>query len=121
MHETRREWDEHTCPHVTLPDHDLTRDPNAKVYEDQENTMVDSRGDFVVQDSTARGPLLVINSVYMTTCDDAAKILSQSNFTNVLQSNVNISNVNVTNLLKVSADSISFFSRKYQLYKEEVG
>ena len=99
-----REWDDHSCPRVTWTDLDLTWDPNADVYEDQENVIIDPQGDLVVSDSTARGPLMVINSVCMTICDDAADILSQSNFANVLQSNANISNVNVANLSKVSAD-----------------
>ena len=87
---------------MTLTDLDLTWDPNADVYEDQENAMVDPRGDPIVRE--ARGPLMVINSVCMATCDDAADMTSQSNFANVLQSNVNISNVNVANLPKVSAN-----------------
>ena len=80
------EWDAHTCPRVSLTDIDLTWDPNADIYEDQENTMVDHRNISVVRDSTARGPLMETNSVCMFTCTDAADITSQSNFANVLQS-----------------------------------
>ena len=40
----------------------------------------------------------------MSTCTDAADITSQSNFANVLQSNVNVPNFNVTNVSKISAD-----------------
>ena len=65
--------------------------------------MVDPRGDLVVQDSPARGPLMVINSVCMSTCTDAADISSQTYFANVLQSNVNVSNANVANVLNISA------------------
>ena len=53
---TRKEWDDHVYPRITLTDLDLTWDPNADVYADQENAMVDPRGDPVVRDSPARGP-----------------------------------------------------------------
>jgi len=66
--------------------------------------MIDPRGDPGRRDSIARGPVMVINSPCTTTCDDAADISSQSNFANVLRSNVNISEVNVAKLSKVSAD-----------------
>ena len=87
---------------MPLTDLDLTWDPNADVYEDQENAIVDPPGDPIVR--KARGPLMVINSVCTITCNDAADMTSQSNFANVLQSNVNISNVNVADLSKVSAN-----------------
>ena len=55
---TRGGWDAHTCPRVSLTDLDLTWDPNADIYEDQENAMVDHRNISVVRDSKARGPLM---------------------------------------------------------------
>ena len=38
---------------------------------------------------------MVINSVCMSTCEDAAEIFSEDKFADVLQSNVNISHVNI--------------------------
>ena len=73
---TRREWDDHSCPRVILTDLDLTWDPNADVYEDQGNAMVDPRGDPIVRE--ARAPLMVINSVCTTTCHDAADITCET-------------------------------------------
>ena len=40
-----------------------------------------------------RGPLMTINSVTTSTCDDAADLLSHANFANVLQANVNVSHI----------------------------
>ena len=65
---TPGEWDAHTCPRVILTDLDLTWDPNTDIYEDQENAMVDHQNISIVRNSTARGPLMEINSVCMSTC-----------------------------------------------------
>ena len=116
---TRREWDAHSCPRVTLTDLDLTWDPNDDVYQEQEDAMIDPRGDPIVRD--AQGPLMVINSVCTTTCHDAADMTSQSNFAHVLQSNVNISNVAVANLPKVSADpDLSSVGNLYSTRKKQI-
>jgi len=116
---TRREWDAHSCPRVTLTDLDLTWNPNDDVYEDHENAMIDPRGDPIVRE--ARGPLMVINSVCTTTCHDAADMTSQSNFANVLQSNVNISNVAAANLSKVSANpDLSSVGNLYSTKKKQI-
>ena len=66
--------------------------------------MLDYTGEMLRQVSTARGSLLVINSVCMSTCANAADISLDKNFADVLQSNVNASRDNVskpTNLSKV--------------------
>ena len=57
--------------------------------------MLNYKGDIFRPDVTARGPYMVINSVCMSTCEDAAYISSDNNFANVLQSNVNVSCVNI--------------------------
>ena len=100
---SRNEWDDHAYPRVTLTDLDLSWDPSSKVYKDQENAMTDPRGRPIERD-TARGPLMVINSVCTSTYNDAADVSLQSNFPNVLRSKVNISHVNVANVSKVSAE-----------------
>ena len=46
---------------------------------------------------------MVINSVCMSTCTDAADILSQTNFANALQSNVHVFNANVANISNIFA------------------
>ena len=40
---------------------------------------------------------MVINSITVSTCPDADDVLSDDNFVNVLQSNVNVSHVKVLN------------------------
>ena len=64
--------------------------------------MLNYKGNIARQDVTARGPFMVINSVYISTYEDAADILSDENFANVLQSNANISQVNIMKPNKVS-------------------
>ena len=48
------------------------------------------------------GPLMVTNSVTISTCPDAADVLSDDDFGNVLQSNVNVSHVKVLNTHNLS-------------------
>ena len=59
--------------------------------------MMDFQGDIVRPGNIYRGHLMVINSVTVSTCLDAADVLSDDNFGNVLQSNVNVSHVKVLN------------------------
>ena len=59
--------------------------------------MVDFQGDIVRPGIIDRGHLMVINSVTVSTCPDAADVLSDDNFVNVLQSNVNVSLVKFLN------------------------
>ena len=51
--------------------------------------MMNFQGDIVRPEIIDRGHLMVINSVTVSTCLDAADVLSGENFGNVLQSNVN--------------------------------
>ena len=88
---TLDKFNAHECPRVTLTHRDLTWDPGSTVYEDQENNMTDWRGDIIRPDPSARGPLMVINSVCMSTCENAADVCHDENFGNVLQSKVNVS------------------------------
>ena len=46
--------------------------------------MMDFQGDIVRPRIIDRGPLMVINSVTVSTCPDAADVLSDANFGNVL-------------------------------------
>ena len=57
--------------------------------------MLNYKCDIVRPDVTSKGPLMVMNSVCMSTCEDAEDISSDDNFENVLQSNVNVYHVNL--------------------------
>ena len=72
--------------------------------------MLNYKGDIVRQYVTARGMSMVFNSVCMSTCEDAADILSDENFTNVLQSNVNAYHVNIMKPNNVSQVSYADFT-----------
>ena len=91
------EWNSHTCPRVTLTNQHLHWDPNAPAYEDQENATTDYRVKVVHSASTARGPLMVINQVTASTCDDAADLTADDNFANVLQSHVHVNISEISN------------------------
>ena len=47
--------------------------------------MLNYKGDILFPDVTSRGPLMVINSVCMSTCEDSADISYDKIFENVLQ------------------------------------
>ena len=79
-----------------------TWDPSTDVYEDQENAMMDFQGEIVRSGIFDRGPLIVIKSFTVSTYPDAAGVLSDENFENVLQSNVNVSHVKVLNTHNLS-------------------
>ena len=64
--------------------------------------MMDFQGDIVRPGIIDRGQLMFINSVTVSTCLDAADVLSDENFGNILQSNVNVSHVKVLNTHKLS-------------------
>ena len=57
--------------------------------------MMDFQGNIVRPGIINRGHLMVINSVTVSSCLDAADVLSDENFGNVLQANVNVSHVKV--------------------------
>ena len=57
--------------------------------------MMDFQGDIFRPGIIDRGHLMVINSVTVSTCIDAADVLLDENFGNVLQSNINVSHVKV--------------------------
>ena len=95
---SRDEYECHNCPQITLTNTNQTWDPSATTFEDQENATLDYKGEIVHPNPTARGPLIVVNSVCMSTCEDAADILSDDNFAAVLQHHVNISHANMTHV-----------------------
>ena len=64
--------------------------------------MMDFQGDIVRPGIIDRGHLMVINSVTVSTCLDAAYVLSDENFGNVLQSKFNVSNIKVLNTHNLS-------------------
>ena len=73
------------------------------------------KGDIFCPDVTSRGPLIFINyvcmfinSVCMSTYEEAADILSNDNSANVLQSNVNVSHINVIKPNNVSQVSYTY-------------
>ena len=92
---TRNEFEKHGCTRIELTSRDLTWYPSTDTYEDQENSIMDLQVDIVRPGIIDRGHLMVINSVTVSTCIDAADVLSDENFGNVLQSNVNVSHVKV--------------------------
>ena len=57
--------------------------------------MMGFQGDIVRPGIIDRGHLMVINSVTVSTCLDAADVLSDENFGNILQPNVNVLHVKV--------------------------
>ena len=99
---TRDEFEHHGCNRIELISRDLTWDPSTDIYEDQENAMMDFQGDIVRPGIIDRGTLMVINYITVSTCLDAADVLSDDNFGNVLQSNVNVSHVKVFNTHNLS-------------------
>ena len=99
---SRGEFDAHNSPRLTLNHHGLTWDPSTTIYEDHENEMLNYKGDIVCPDVTSRGTFMVVKSVCMSTCEDDADILSDDNFSNVLQSNVNVSHINIMKTNNVS-------------------
>ena len=99
---TCNEFEHHGCTQIELTSRDLTWDPSTDIYEDQENAMMDFQGDILHPRIIDRGHLMVINSVTVSTCIDVADVLSDENFGNVLQSNVNVSHVKVFNTHNLS-------------------
>ena len=92
---TRDEFEQNGCNRIELTSRDLTWDLSTDIYEDQENAMMDFQGYIVCPGVIGRGHLMVINSVTVSTCLDEANLLSDENFGNVLQSNVNVSHAKV--------------------------
>ena len=89
---TQDDFEANDCPRLTLAHRDLTWDLSTTIHGDQENYVLNYKGDIVCPYFTARGPLMFINSVCMfinsvcvLTCEDTAEILSKDNFANVLQ------------------------------------
>ena len=98
----RSKFEHDGCTRIELTSSDLNWDPFIDIYEDQENEMMDFQGDIVRPGIIDRGTLMVINSVTVSTCTDAADVLSDDNFGNVLQSNVNVLHVKVLNTHNLS-------------------
>ena len=92
---TRDEFEHHGGTQIEITSRDLTWDPSMNIYEDQEIAMMDFQWDIVRPGIIERGHLMVINYVTVSTCLDAADVLSNENFVNILQSNVNVSQVKV--------------------------
>ena len=70
---TRDEIEHHGCTIIDLTSRDL-------IYEDQDNAMMDFQGDIIRPVIIDRGHLMVINSFTVSTCLDAADVLSDDNF-----------------------------------------
>ena len=94
---TRDEFEHHGCNQIEITSSDLNWYPSTDIYEDQENEMIDFQGGIIRPGIIDRGHLMVINSVTVSTFIDVADVLSDENFGNVLQSNVNFSHVKVLN------------------------
>ena len=79
------EFEEHTCPRMELISSHLTWDPSTDIYQDQENATLNYKGDIVCPGAGLRRPLMVINSVTTSTCEDAVDIMSADNFREALR------------------------------------
>ena len=88
---SKQEFDRHEYPRVHLTDSDLKWVPGSDTYADQENAMIDHRGNVRCRDSTSRGPLTVINQITTSTCNDAVDFTANENFGAVLASHINVS------------------------------
>ena len=88
-----KEYTHHGCPRIELKSHHLIWDPVTDVYRDQENAMMNYKGGIIRPGADERTPLMVINSVTMSTCADAVDVLSADNFATALQRNINVSHL----------------------------
>ena len=68
------------CLRIELVSSHLTYDPSTEIYQDQENATLNYKGDIVRPDADLRRPLMVINSVTTSTCDDDVDVMSADNF-----------------------------------------
>ena len=100
---THDKFEHHGCTRIDLTLGDLTWVPSTYIYEDQENAMMDFQGEIFRPGIINRGPLMVNSSITVSTYPDAADVLSDENFGNVLQSNVNVSHFKVLNNHNLSA------------------
>ena len=85
---SKQEFERHLCPRIVLASRDLTWDPSSTVYEDQENQMIDYKGDIIRPNTLARGPLMNINSLCVSNNTDAADVSTDCNLGNVLEAQV---------------------------------
>ena len=111
---TKEEWESRRYPRIDLTSDTLTWDPSCSRYEDQEEALLDHRGEFNPPeiDTSMRGPKLVINSLTsqilledsdtsmrgpklvvnsLTSHHPLVDITHNDNFATVLQSKVNVS------------------------------
>ena len=72
------------------------------MYEDQENDMMNSRGEIARPGSGTRRPLMAINSVTTSSCADAVDMLEGDNFAKALECTVNVSYLRLTKPKKVA-------------------
>ena len=85
---SKQEFERHLCPRIVLTNRDLTWDPSSTVYEDQENAMIDYKGEIIRPNTSARGPLMSINSLCVSTNSDTADVSADCNLGNVLAAQV---------------------------------
>ena len=83
--------------------------------------MMDFQGDIVRPGIIDRGHVMVINSVSVSTCLDAADVMLDENLENVLQSNVNVlhAKVLITHNLSRLESAPSLW--QYPSHKRETG
>ena len=81
----------HGCPRIERTSSQLTWDPSFTVSEDQENVTLSYTAEIVRPGIHKRRSLMVINSMTMPTCADAVDVLSDDNFHEALEANVNVS------------------------------
>lgn len=88
---SREEFERHDYIRVEMMSQHMTWDPSSPIYEDQENAMVSGEVDLAARNSTARGPLTVINSITTSSSIGAVDVIADDNFGRVLESKVNVS------------------------------
>ena len=89
------EWLIRDYPRVVLTSDDINWDPHTYLYQDQKNVTTDYEGNIAFRNTTAREPLMVINSINCTTSVDATDITADDNVYNVLESHMNVPSTTV--------------------------
>ena len=84
---TIEEWEDKTCPQIELTAEEPCWDPGSLDLGEQEDSMMDFRGQVLIQDTSARGQM-VINSVTASTNANAADITDDENLGLALEANI---------------------------------
>ena len=70
--------------------------------------MLDGNGHITARNTAARGPLMVINIVTTASCTDAADVMADEHFGDVLKLHVNVSSADCERVIAESNTAPSF-------------